>query len=229
MIVILMLRQLTEHLAIHKLTLVQYHNVFGPAIQRQLVKEREKDEKKTNNKVLTKENKHCKTDKQMKEEKEGKLMEVTEDMPAKEKEVTAKAASPKAKNRRPPQPLKKFECNICKDIFLWKEPSITDHLHQKHSLTKEFYFNLYVKGVEDREDKFNCNTCMFNCTRKSALTFHVNKYHSATEKRSCCKKRFKTKWDLFVHLIENHKNDKDLFAKMDMWQSLEKYYLKSSA
>ena len=35
-------RYLTEHLAIHKLTLVQYHNVFGLAIQRQLVKEKER-------------------------------------------------------------------------------------------------------------------------------------------------------------------------------------------
>ena len=208
--------------------MVQYHNVFGPAIQRQLAKEREKDIK-TNNK----ENKDRKTDKQTKEEKGGKLKVINDDVPDKEKEVgndvIAIAASPRSKNRRPPQPLKKFECNICKDVFLWKEPSITDHLQQKHSLTKEFYFNLYVKGVENREDKFNCNTCMFNCTRKSALTFHVNKYHSATEKRSCCKKRFKTKWDLFVHLIENHKNDKDLFAKMDIWQSLEKYYLQASA
>ena len=180
-----------------------------------------------------KENKNRQTDKQTKDDKEDELKEVTEDMPAKEeesnKEIIAIAGSPRSKKRRPPQPLKKFECNICKDVFLWKEPTITDHLYQNHSLTKEFYFNLYVKGVENSEDKFNCNTCLFSCTRKSALTFHVNKYHSATEKRSCCKKKVKTKWDLFVHLIENHKNDKDLFAKMDMWQSLEKYYLKTSA
>ena len=183
----------------------------------------------TNNK----ENKNRQIDKQKKNEKEGKIKQAAEVLAAKEeecnKEVIAIAASPRSKKKRPPQPLKKFECSICKEVLLWREPTITDHLYQKHSLTKEFYFNLYVKGVENSEDKFNCNTCLFACTRKSALTFHANKYHSATEKRSCCTKKFKTKWDLFVHLIENHKNDKDLFAKMDMWQSLEKYYLKTSA
>ena len=203
--------------------MVQYHNVFGPAIQRQLAKEKEK---KTSNK----ENKN----KQTKDEKDGKVKRATESMQAKEendcnKDVIAIAASPRSKKKRPPQSLKKFECNICKDVFLWREPAITDHLQKKHSLTKEFYFNLYVKGVENSEDKFNCDICMYNSPRKSALTFHVNKYHSATEKRSCCEKSFKTKWDLFVHLIENHRNDKDLFAKMEMWQSLEKYYLKASA
>jgi len=211
-------RYLTEHLAIHKLTLVQYHNVFGPAIQRQLVKEKER----TSGKILPKKDKNGKAEKDQKTPKE--------EIVAKDKEekidIIAIAASPQAKSRR--QPLKKFECNICKEEFVWKEPNISDHLQQKHNLTKEFYFNLYVKGAENSEDKFNCDTCMFNSTRKSALTFHVDKYHTAIEKRTCCKKGFKTKWDLFVHLIENHKNDKELFAKMDIWQSLEKYYLKPS-
>merc|ERR1712112_34277 len=66
-------RQLTEHLAVHKLTLVQYHNVFGPAIQRQLAKEKEK---KTSNKENT--------NKQTKDEKEGKVKRATESMQAKE-------------------------------------------------------------------------------------------------------------------------------------------------
>ena len=210
-------RCLTEHLAIHKLTLVQYHNVFGPAIQRQLVKEKE-----SNRKILPKKEKNGKAEKDQKTPKDGI---VTKDKEEK-KDIIAIAASPQSKSRR--QPLKKFECNICKEDFVWKEPNISDHLQQKHNLTKEFYFNLYVKGAENSEDKFNCDTCMFNSTRKSALTFHVDKYHTAIEKRTCCEKGFKTKWDLFVHLIENHKNDKELFAKMDIWQSLEKYYLKPS-
>jgi len=159
-------RYLTEHLAIHKLTLVQYHNVFGPAIQRQLVKEKER----TSGKILPKKEKNDKAEKDQKTQKEEIVAKDKEEF---KKDVIAIAASPQSKSRR--QPLKKFECNICKEEFVWKEPNISDHLQHKHNLTKEFYFNLYVKGAENSEDKFNCDTCMFNSTRKSALTFHVDK------------------------------------------------------
>jgi len=198
-------RGLEHHLTTHKLSLTQYHGVFGPAIQRQIAKEKGAKEVKV-----------------AKEQVKG-VKEVKEAV----KEVKPTVASPRGK--RPPQESKKFDCAICKEKFLWTEAHVNEHLKEKHCLTKEFYFSLYVKGVQSTEDKFNCDQCMFISTRKSALSFHTNKYHMETEKRSCCKKKFTTKWDLFVHLIENHKDDKDLFAKFDIWQSLEKYYVKSGS
>jgi hypothetical protein len=175
---------LEQHLLSHKLSLVQYHGVFGPAIQRQLGKEQGRGEE-----------------------------------------------APVGRGKRPEGKAgkKEFECAVCKEEFEWTEPKITEHLKEKHCLTKEFYFSLYVRGAKSTEDKFNCDKCMFISTRKSALSFHVNKYHTEGEKRTCCKKKFNTKWDLFVHLIENHRDDKDLFAKFDIWQSLEKYYVKTGS
>jgi len=197
---------LEQHLTAHKLSLGQYHGVFGPAIQRQIAKE--------------------KGVKEAKEQVKG-VKEAAKEVKEVVKEVKTTMASPRGK--RPPQKPKKFECAICKEEFMWTEAHVNEHLKEKHCLTKEFYFSLYVKGVQSTEDKFNCDKCMFISTRKSALSFHTTKYHMETEKKSCCKKKFTTKWDLFVHLIENHKDDKDLFAKFDIWKSLEKYYVKAAS
>jgi hypothetical protein len=190
---------LEQHLLAHKLSLVQYHGVFGPAILRQLGKEQGKE-------VLGKE--------------VGKQQG---------KELGKEVPAGRGKRTEERRGKKEFECAVCKVEFEWTEPRITEHLKEKHCLTKEFYFSLYVRGAKSAEDKFNCDKCMFISTRKSALSFHVNKYHTEGEKRTCCKKKFNTKWDLFVHLIENHRDDKDLFAKFDIWQSLEKYYLKTGS
>ena len=233
-------QSLTQHLVVHKLDLAQYHGVFGPAIQRQIAKEKVAQGKEVKEKEVSKnvvkEKEISKIEVKKNEAKEAQesmehnsKVEKLETDPVVEDTnndtETSKAKSTRSKTVKP----KNFECAICKEEFRWTESNITSHLKEKHCLTKEFYVSLYVKGAKTSEEKFNCDKCMFISTRKSALTFHVTKYHTEGEKKDCCKKKFGTKWDLFVHLIENHKDDKDLFAKFDIWQSLEKYYLKSGS
>jgi len=131
---------------------------------------------------------------------------------------------------------KKFKCQICKEEMMWTDLKIKDHLSQKHCLTKEFYFTLYEtssgKKSDDKpkesssDDKFSCKECIFSSSRKMALTGHVKKYHDPAEEVTCCKERLGTKWAVFVHLMENHKDkNKELFAKFQVWSGLEKYYV----
>jgi len=130
---------------------------------------------------------------------------------------------------------KKFKCQICKEEFIWTDSKIKDHLSQKHCLTKEFYFTLYEtksgKKVDEKskdvssDDKFSCKECIFSSSRKMALTSHVKKYHEPGEEVTCCQARLTTKWAVFVHLMENHKENKEMFAKLQVWPGLEKYYV----
>ena len=227
-------QDLTQHLLVHKLDLSQYHGVFGPAIQRQIAKDGVAKEKGAKEKeVNTKEIEEKKVEKESKgnepEEHESKIEEMEMDPTVVEDTSNDTETSKTKHTRSKPFKPKNFDCAICKEEFRWTEPNITSHLKEKHCLTKEFYVSLYVKGANSSEDKFNCDKCMFVSTRKSALTFHVTKYHTEGPKKSCCKKKYIRKWDLFVHLIENHRDDKDLFAKFDIGQSLEKYYVKSAS
>jgi len=125
---------------------------------------------------------------------------------------------------------KKFKCQICREEFLWCDSKIKDHLSQKHCLTKDFYFTLYEKSYEEKgkespSDKFTCKLCTFSSSRKMALTNHTKKYHEPGDEVSCCKETLLTKWEVFVHLMENHKDkNKELFNKFQVWPGLEKYY-----
>ena len=233
---------LEQHLLGHRLSLAQYHGVFGPAIQRQLAKEaqaakQEKDKDVARSKEAAKQEKDKKEvriqEVARSEETRSRIQEVLRSeevvVPESKEEPPAKPETPQSAGFKKNRNEKMFNCAVCKEEFAWTENNITEHLKDKHCLTKEFYFSLYVRGTKSTEDKFNCDKCLFVSTRKSALTFHVNKYHAEGEVRSCCKKKFKTKWELFVHLIENHRDDKEVFSKFDIWQSLEKYYLKPVA
>ena len=125
---------------------------------------------------------------------------------------------------------KNFKCQICRDEFLWSDSKIKEHLSQKHCLTKDFYFTLYEKNREEKlkessSDKFTCKLCTFSSSRKMALTNHTKKYHEPGEEVSCCNENLPTKWDVFVHLMESHKDkNKELFNKFQVWSGLEKYY-----
>jgi len=150
---------------------------------------------------------------------------------------TSKATAVKSLKTEPTSPVTKdkFTCEICRDEFPGTDAKIKDHLSQKHCLTKEFYSTLYgsnsgkksdEKSKDDSslDDKFSCKECIFSSSRKSALTGHIQKYHELTDEISCCKRKFNTKWAIFVHLMESHKDNKEIFAKFQVWPGLEKYY-----
>merc|ERR1719500_2427839 len=144
---------------------------------------------------------------------------------------TATAASIKAEpSPAEPDIDKKFKCQICREEFSWSDSLIKEHLVQKHCLTKDFYFTLYdkksgkkseekLKGKksddkrkETTDDKFSCKECKFSSSRKMALTGHTKKYHEPGEEVTCCKVKLVTKWEVFVHLMESHKDkNKEMF------------------
>merc|ERR1712096_187953 len=147
---------------------------------------------------------------------------------------------------------KKMECVVCQKVFSTNF-KLQRHVKADHCdtskatavkslkteptspVTKEIYSTLYgsnsgkksdEKSKDDfsLDDKFSCKECIFSSSRKSALTGHFQKYHELTDKISCCKRKFNTKWAIFVHLMESHKDNKEIFAKFQVWPGLEKYY-----
>jgi len=132
--------------------------------------------------------------------------------------------------------VSKFICQICKEEIAPTESKIRDHLWQNHCLTREFYIKVYESApknsVENSEsissssldDKLSCKICKYTTSRRVALNGHFKKYHEQSATTTCCKKKFENKWDIFVHLIENHEKEKDLYSKYQVWPGLEKYY-----
>ena len=72
-------------------------------------------------------------------------------------------------------------------------------------------------------DYHYCKSCKFKSNRKGALTFHIAKYHDINEKIECCGKMFSSRWCLFVHLHDKHREERDLYNKHQIWPGLDKY------
>ena len=79
------------------------------------------------------------------------------------------------------------------------------------------------REVEENGDFHYCKTCKFKSNRKGALTFHISKYHDVNEKIECCGKTFSSRWCLFVHLHDKHREERELYNKHQIWPGLDKY------
>ena len=115
---------------------------------------------------------------------------------------------------------KKVKCPNCEKLFS------TNFGLQRHMKSDHAEANTsHVKNeqLEQSSDQFHCNVCKFKSNKKGPLTFHTSKYHESTEEVKCCRRSFSTRWDLFVHLRDKHRGEKDAFNKHQVWPGLEKY------
>jgi len=199
---------LVNHIRSHKLDLNKYTNLFGKAIRKQINKQLGKD--------------------------------VEEDFV-----YSTFKGSPKS-DLKPQTQTPKIECLLChKEFstnFKLQRHKKTEHARVKTEikienaekiLSSEINFSTTNNDSAIRDvkkematDKFHCDTCRFTSTSKGHLTKHVKQVHEKCEGLNCCNKTYATKWELFVHLNERHKDNKDYFTKFGIFPSLEKYLFK---
>ena len=115
---------------------------------------------------------------------------------------------------------KKVKCSNCDKLFSTNF-GLQRHMKSDHAEAN----NSHVKNeqLEQSSDQFHCKVCKFKSNKKGPLTFHMSKYHESCEEVKCCRRSFSTRWDLFVHLRDKHRGEKDVFNKHQVWPGLEKY------
>ena len=115
---------------------------------------------------------------------------------------------------------KKVKCSNCDKLFSTNF-GLQRHMKSDHAKAN----NSHVKNeqLEQSSDQFHCKVCKFKSNKKGPLTFHTSKYHESSEEVKCCRRSFSTRWDLFVHLRDKHRGEKDVFNKHQVWPGLEKY------
>ena len=196
-----------KHLAGHKMTIEEYAKMFENPIEKQIKKQME---------ML---------------KKELESLEETRRTESKKNlyksEEPSSSATPSAKDN------KKIKCNDCDKMFSTNF-ALQRHTKIEHSKKEKETDSPKLKVEENTavnptpkkdsgKDKNSCTICKFESRGKGHLTLHYSKYHSNSDKATCCDETFTSKWDLFLHLQENHKSNKELFTKYQVWPGLEKY------
>ena len=86
-------------------------------------------------------------------------------------------------------------------------------------------FSEYIL-VDQTNGNPKCKKCQFEVKagkeKTSQLHRHIATYHlPVIEPYQCCDESFETKWDLFIHLIENHRDEKHFFDKFRLGFNIE--------
>ena len=89
---------------------------------------------------------------------------------------------------------------------------------------------LFSKNINvDKSDGVpKCRKCLFEVkvgkeyNQLKQLKRHIVRYHFVCiQPFKCCDEEFMTKWDIFIHLIENHRLEKNLFDKFGLGFNIE--------
>ena len=95
---------------------------------------------------------------------------------------------------------------------------------------KETVEDSFSKNVHfDKSNGFTkCKKCLFvvkngkDWSKSQQLKRHIFKYHiECQDPYKCCGDKFWTKWDIFIHLIENHRLDKKMFDQFGLGFNIE--------
>jgi len=193
-----------KHLAGHKMTIEEYTKLFENPIEKQIKKQMD----------------------MLKKELEG----LEDRKKSESKEDSSKAEEPASLT--PVKDKKKIKCEDCDKMFSTNF-ALQRHTKIEHTKKEKVKASPKTKTEdtvttptpkkESSKDKKCCTICKFESRGKGHLTVHYSKYHNNSDKGTCCDETFSSKWDLFVHLQENHKSNKELFTKHQVWPGLEKY------
>ena len=70
--------------------------------------------------------------------------------------------------------------------------------------------------------KLLCPICAFSAENRTSLNKHIKMLHTMIKDETCCSKFFPTRWDTFLHLIENHKGCENKFTNLSFSKQLTK-------
>ena len=125
---------------------------------------------------------------------------------------------PRTRNKTPGVSLKCEDCGKKYTTnFALQRHKKNEHKRGQSKIKQE------RRDVEENGGFHHCKTCKFKSNRKGALTFHISKYHDINEKIECCGKTFSSRWCLFVHLHDKHREERELYNKHQIWPGLDKY------
>ena len=112
-----------------------------------------------------------------------------------------------------------------------KENFISPFKDLCHKKVKEKGGNFFSENIHfEKSDGFlKCEKCLFKVKAKeekkestNQLKRHIAKYHFVcVDPYKCCQKEFWTKWNIFIHLVENHRLEKNLFDKFSLGFNIE--------